>query len=102
MPRLPEGYILFDKNALAQPELAALMGYADHEGVHPSFIRRTLSEVASFGHAGVVQCMNDALQEYLHMETTLKLLPEYTTMTKEKKVEIRYSVQDLQNSEERI
>ena len=84
-PRLPQGYIHFDKNALAQPELETLMGYDDDVGVHPSFIRRSLAEVASFGHAGLVQFMNDALQEYLHMELNLKG-PECTRMTEEEKL----------------
>ena len=45
------------------------MGYDDDADVNYSFIGRTLSEVPSLsvGHM-IVQFMNDALQEYLHMK----------------------------------
>ena len=68
---LPPGFLKFDKNDLAQPELAALMWYeADSLGNYPNF-RKTLKEVADHGHAGMILYMADALQDYLSMEQSL-------------------------------
>ena len=80
---LPPGFIKFDKHALAQPELSALMGYeGDSTGNYPNF-RKTLREVSDYGHAGLILYMTDALQDYLSMQNTLKQLPDFMRLTEE-------------------
>ena len=85
---LPPGFIRFDKNVLAQPELAALMGYESaDDGVYPIF-RRMFQEVSTYAHGGMIRFMMDALQEYLQMDTHLKQLPDDMRMTDEEKVKL--------------
>ena len=82
---LPPGFISFDKNAPAQPELSALMGYEyGDDDAYPNF-RRILKEASTHGHGGLVLFLTDALQDYLKMENTLKQLPEYMRLSEEEK-----------------
>ena len=90
-PQRPEGYIPFDRNALAQPELTALMGYKESD--NERFLRSTLSDVATFGHLGVVQFMNYALQEYLDTEKNLQELFKFSRLTYEEKVKLYALIQ---------
>ena len=61
------------------------MGYENvGDDAYPNF-RRNLKEVATYAHSGLILFMTDALQEYLHMEKTLKELPEYMRLTEEEK-----------------
>ena len=82
---MPEGFIPFDKDAVAQPELATLMGYeSDGDHGYPNF-RRILKEVATFAHGGLILFMIDSLQDYLKMEGALKTPPEFMRTTDEEK-----------------
>ena len=75
------------------------MGYeADNEGCFPNF-RRALADVSSHGHGGLILYMTDALQEYLLMENTLKLLPEFMRLTEEEKLPFRVCSRPLKDGE---
>ena len=74
---LPPGYVTFDKNNLAQAELAALMGY---EGDKPP-ITQISGKLCMKWLSMLMLYMTDALQDYLCMEQSLKKLPDFMRFT---------------------
>ena len=67
----------FDKDNLAQAELAALMGY---EGDKPP-ITQISGKLCMKWLSMLMLYMTDALQDYLCMEQSLKKLPDFMRLT---------------------